>query len=235
LASDRVTLMQLMEHPVSDSFGIVIPDLSQLLPPLQVPEASDVYQLAVGSKPQVKQAALKVLSAGMETDIARGAALPSLSLDAGLATNYTDQVQQLSFGSQLHHNLSPTLGFTLKVPVFSQGQIKAQVATARIHSEISKLDEQVTLNTLRKNIENACLDVSSSSAEFISARQQHLSAQASFEQAQERFSRGVINAVDFLIQKTNLNSAASALLQARYNLVYSQKVLDFYSGNSITY
>lgn len=235
LATNRITLMQLMEYPISESFDIVRPDFSQVEPPLQMPVASEVYARALDIKPQVQSAALKSKSAGMEIGIAKASALPSLSLDAGLSTNYTDKVQQLSFSSQLDHNLSPTLGFSLSVPIFQQGQIKSQVATAQIRSQITKLDEQTTLNTLRKNIENACLDVTSSSSEFVSARQQYNSALASFDQAQERFARGVINAVDFLVQKTSLISAESSVLQARYNLVYSMKVLDFYLGNSITY
>lgn len=234
LATNRVTLMQLMEYPISDSFDVLRPDLSLVQPPLQLPVAAEVFATARAVKPEVKSAALKLKSAEAGVSIARTAALPSLALDAGLTTNYTDKVQQLSFGSQLNHNLSPSLGFTLSVPIFSQGQVKASVATATIRTEIAKLDEQTTLNTLRKNIENATLDVASSSSAFVSATRKYSSSKASFEQAEERFARGVINTVDFLVQKTNLISAESSVLQARYNLVYSLKVLDFYTGNSIT-
>lgn len=37
-----------------------------------------------------------------------------------------------------------------------------------------------------------------------------------------------MNSVDFLIQKTNLTSVESNLLQAKYELVYSHKIIDFY-------
>lgn len=234
LATNRVTLMQLMEYPISDGFDVVRPDLSQVQPPLQMPVAAEVFATARNVKPEVKSAALKLKSTESGISIARSAALPSLALDAGLTTNYTDKVQQLSFGSQLDHNLSPSLGLTLSVPIFSQGQVKASVATATIRNEIARLDEQSTLNTLRKNIEKATLDVAASSSAFVSATRQYSSAKASFEQAEERFARGVINTVDFLVQKTNLISAESSVLQARYNLVYSLKVLDFYTGNPIT-
>ncbi|HBZ65469.1 MAG TPA: hypothetical protein DEO70_01420 [Bacteroidales bacterium] len=235
LATNRITLMQLMEYPINDNFTIVTPDMSSVQPPLASPEASDVYARALEVKPEIKSAALKTKAAGMEIDLAKADALPSLSLDAGLSTNYTDNVQQLNFSSQLEHNLSPTLGLTLSVPIFSRGEIKSQVATARIRSEITKLDGQTTNNQLRKNIENACLDVTASSAEFQSAGQQYNAANASYEVASERFSNGLINTVDFLVQKTSLISAESARLQARYNLIYSLKALDFYSGKSITF
>lgn len=47
------------------------------------------------------------------------------------------------------------------------------------------------------------------------------------------FSRGVINSVDFLYEKTNLINAESKLLQARYNLIFNYKVLDFYQGKPL--
>lgn len=235
LATNRITLMQLMEYPVNNTFEIVQPDMSELVVPTTVPAASDVYQLAQQQKPQVKQASLNNQVALFDIDLAKASALPSLALDAGVSTNYTDKVQQLNYGSQLQHNLTPSLGLTLSIPIFTQGKTKSQVSQAQIRSEITKLDGHNTLNQLRKNIENACLDVSTSSAEYLSANQQCLSAQASFDQAQERFAKGVIGTVDYLVQKTNLINAESSVLQARYNLIYSLKTLDFYSGNPITF
>lgn len=235
LAANRITLMQLMEYPINDRFKIVTPDLSDLKPPVVLSDPSEVYERALEVKPEIKSAALKNEAAEIAIDIAKADALPSLSMDAGLSTNYTDNVQQLNFNSQLEHNLTPTLGLTLSVPIFRQGQVKSQVATAMIKSEITKLDGQSAQNQLRKNIENACLDVTSSSAEFQSAGQQYNASKASYEVAAERYANGLINTVDFLVQKTGLISAESARLQARYNLIYSLKALDFYSGKTITF
>jgi outer membrane protein len=235
LATNRITLMQLMEYPIAETFEVVQPDMSQLTVPAQIPLASEVYRLAQQQKPQVESAKLKTQSALIAVDLAKATALPSLALDAGLSTNYTDKVQQLTFGSQLEHNLTPSLGLTLSIPLFTQGKTKSQVSQAQIRGELTKLDGQNTLNQLRKNIENACLDVSASSAEYQSASQQYQSAQASFEQAKERFAKGVISTIDFLVQKTNLINAESAVLQSRYNLIFSLKTLDFYSGNPLSY
>ena len=44
-----------------------------------------------------------------------------------------------------------------------------------------------------------------------------------------------MNSVDFLIQKTNLTSAESKLLQAKYELVYCHKIIDFYRGLPLTF
>ncbi len=44
-----------------------------------------------------------------------------------------------------------------------------------------------------------------------------------------------MNSVDFLIQKTNLASAESRLLQAKYDLLFSHKIIDFYRGITLTF
>jgi outer membrane protein len=53
--------------------------------------------------------------------------------------------------------------------------------------------------------------------------------------AEEKFKLGAMNSVDFLIQKTNLTIAESRLLQAKYELVYSYKIIDFYRGVPLSF
>jgi outer membrane protein len=46
----------------------------------------------------------------------------------------------------------------------------------------------------------------------------------------EKFTNGMINSTDYLVSKTNLIVAESQLLQSKFNLIFSYKILDFYSG-----
>ena len=48
--------------------------------------------------------------------------------------------------------------------------------------------------------------------------------------SEEKFKQGIINSVDYLVSKTNLIVAESQLLQSKYNLIFSYKILDFYMG-----
>jgi outer membrane protein len=51
--------------------------------------------------------------------------------------------------------------------------------------------------------------------------------------SEERFAQGIISPVDFLYEKTSLINAESNLLQARYNLIFSYKVIEFYQGKEL--
>jgi outer membrane protein len=43
----------------------------------------------------------------------------------------------------------------------------------------------------------------------------------------------MVNSVDFLVAKNNLNRAKNDLVRTKYNYIFRTKVLDFYLGNPI--
>ena len=60
-------------------------------------------------------------------------------------------------------------------------------------------------------------------------------AKESMDVANEKFNPGLMNSVDFLFEKTNLIMPESQLLQSKYNLIFSYKVLDFYMGIQLSF
>jgi outer membrane protein len=104
------------------------------------------------------------------------------------------------------------------------------VDQARISYQNAELDEINTKNQLRKEIEQACLDVVSAQSQYEASLEKYNSTNESYALAEEKFKQGLINSVDFLFEKTNDIVAESQFLQSKYNLIFTYKVLDFYSG-----
>jgi outer membrane protein len=113
-------------------------------------------------------------------------------------------------------------------------QIKTKVNIARMNTNNAELDELNIKNQLRKAIEQACLDVTSSQIEYEASAQQYQAVKESFDVASEKFFQGIMNSVDYLIQKTSFISAESNFLQSKYKLIFSYKVLDFYTGQPLS-
>ncbi len=233
LQLSRLNLMQLMEIPVSDEFTIEKPDFSNAAVQSAGSTLAGVYESALAYRPEVRNAALQKQIAAYDIRIAKAGYLPSLSINAGLSTQYNSLADNLKFASQLDHNLSPTAGLTLSIPIFQQKQVKSQVSLARINASSAEISEQSTRNQLRKSIETAWTDVVTAEKEFEAGNEKFAAAKASFAVAEERFAQGIISPVDFLYEKTSLINAESSLLQARYNLIFSYKVLDFYQGKEL--
>ena len=234
ISSSRVILMQLMELPISNDFSIEHPDLSILRINQKQPDPEGIYKIAMGIKPQIKSADLGTQSAKLNVDLAKGNYLPNLSLSAGVGTDYYSTAKGLAYSQQIYHNLSPTIGLSLSIPIYENKQLKSQVQIARIGTQKADLQLQDTKNQLRKAIESACTDVISAENQYLASQEEYRSNKESFDVATEKFNQGLINSIDYLVQKTSLINAESTLLQSKYHLIFSYKTLDFYLGIPLT-
>jgi len=230
LTSDRVNLMQLMELPITNNFEIEHPDLTNLINKSRNSLPDSIYQIALAIKPQIKSATLYTESTSLGVAIARADYMPRLSLDAGFSSAYMSTLNGSDYPFQLSHNFSPSIGLSLSVPIYHNLQIRSKVDLAKINTQNAKLDEQNTKNQLRKAIESACTNVITAQNDYDASKEQYQSTQESFAVASEKYTQELMNSVDFLIQKTNMITAESKYLQAKYNLIFSYKTLDFYLG-----
>ena len=234
LAIGKVTLMQLMELPVDPNFEISSPNLDSLLLDSPQTDAQEIYNIAMGIKPQIKNAELNKESAKLDVDIAKADFLPSLSADAGLSSGYSSLTSGTGYATQLSDKINPSIGLTLSIPIFQKKQVKTNVGIASIAVNNAELDEINTKNTLRKDIEQACVDVTTAKSQYAASLEQLQSSQESYDVTNEKFKVGLLNSVDFLVQKTNLIASESKLLQSKFNLIFSYKVIDFYKGVPLT-
>jgi outer membrane protein len=235
LAIDRVSLMQLMELPETNDFSIEHPNLDSLINQKRTPDPKEIYQISLGIKPEVKNAELNKKSSQIGVDLARANYFPNLSINAGMSTLYTSSRTGSTFGYQLKNNISPAIGLTASIPIYLNKQVRTNVEIAKANTNNAELDELNVKNQLRKAIEQACLDVTSSQIEYEASSEQYKAVKESFDVASEKYFKGIMNSVDYLIQKTSFISAESKFLQSKYKLIFSYKVLDFYTGQPLSF
>ena len=229
----RVTLMQLMEMPVNGSFQIMKPNLDSLVDRHLVPNSQEIFNTALGIKPQIKSVELSKESAAMGIKIAKASYIPYLTFNAAIGSGYSS-LYDVGYTNQLNNKINPTLTFTLNIPLYQNRLAKTNVNLADIAVRNAELNEINTRNQLRKSIEQASVDVMSAQIQYEASIDKYEATTESYSQAMEKFNQGMINSVDFLIQKTNQIVAESNLLQAKFNLIFSYKILDFYSGVPLT-
>ncbi len=138
------------------------------------------------------------------------------------------------FFDQYNDNLYESVSLNLSVPIFNNYQTKTSIERSKINLQNSKLEIINTQNTLRKNIEQAYTDLLAAKKEYDANVKQLTSYQKSYDDASKKFNAGMLNSVDFLIEKTNLINAENSLLQSKYKLIFKNMILDHYQGNPIT-
>jgi outer membrane protein len=191
--------------------------------------SEDVYNTALQVKPEVKSASLSTEESQVNLKIAQGGYYPSVSMSAGISTGLSG-IDKIIVTGPLKDRLSSSIGITASIPIFSRWANKSSVSSAKANITMAQLNEINVKNQLRKEIEQACIDARSASIEYEASQFSYESAKESYNVAAEKFKQGLMNSVDFLSVKTTLISAESNLLQAKYQLVFSNKIIDFYKG-----
>jgi outer membrane protein len=88
-----LTLTQLLDLPSSDNFEIEVPQLSVQGKPALVGNADEVFLYATQNQPDIKSAELRLQSSDLNISRARGAMMPSLSLNGSWGTGYSGASQ----------------------------------------------------------------------------------------------------------------------------------------------
>ena len=87
---------------------------------------------------------------------------------------------------------------------------------------------------IQKNVQSAYFEVNNSYASYDSSKEAVKYAKISYDYAQKSYNAGVINQYDFNRSRNDMMVSESQMLQAKYNYIFKQKVLDFYAGVPIT-
>lgn len=149
-------------------------------------------------------------------------------------TTATPVFQNKSFTDQFSDNENKSIRFSLAIPIFNRFSARIGVQRAKIQEQVADLNYESAKLTLRQNIESAHNDASAALKRYKAAEKSVAALETSFAYTQERFNVGIINSFDFNNEKNRLINAQSELLQAKYNYIFSTKVLDFYQGSGIS-
>ncbi|CAN5404319.1 TolC family protein [soil metagenome] len=225
--SDLLTLKQLLLLQSDVNFDIVKPDT--IAPIDSVMAFSNVEQIALTSRPEIKNGELGVKIARYDVDKAMAGYKPSLTAGASIGSGYNSGQGRL-FPGQLNNNFTQQLGFTLAVPIFTKRIVKTQVEEAKIAIDQAQLNLKNTKITLSQTVERAFINVENAKSQYNAALEEYKFSQESYRIASEQLKVGVANTVDFLLQKTLFVQAQQAFIQSKYNELLTLKIYDFYRG-----
>ncbi|OYU95458.1 MAG: hypothetical protein CFE21_09960 [Bacteroidetes bacterium B1(2017)] len=141
--------------------------------------------------------------------------------------------QVTSFNDQFNRNLGSNIGLNLSVPVFNGWSVNTNIQKTRISYQNNKLSEKLVKNNLYRSIAQSYVDFKSAYKKF-AANQENLDAnKEAFDVADKQFELGGMSMADYLNTKNSYIRAQADYTQAKYELVFRRKVLDFYSGKSL--
>ena len=231
-----LTLTQLLELPTPDGFSIVRPDISGISVSSDLtPDA--IYAEALGIKPEILSQELKLKGTEHSIKIAKAGHYPTLSLSGGLGTNYytTSGFNSDAFGTQLKNNFSQYIGLNLNVPIFNRFQTRNKIRSARIDQENQQLQLENTKKSLYKEIQQVYYNALNAQTKEKSSSEAVQSSKDAFQLMQAKYENGKANITEFNESKNNYLKSESDLVQARYENLYQQALLEFYRGRELNF
>jgi outer membrane protein len=224
----KIVLLQIMNVTFDKSINIERFNATELQPYTSTSDA--IYNVAVHDIAIIKAATLRRESAEKGVKVAKGMLLPTVSLSGGLYTNYSSGSEPISYVNQFRNNYSTSVGVGLSIPILSAFRGRNRVSLAKINLLDAEYTERSTQIQLKQNIEQAYLNMTAAFERYQVLVEQIKAYTGSFNAAEAKFNAGVLNSVDFVLTKNNLDQANSALISARYDYLIRVKVLDYYQG-----
>lgn len=231
-------LLQLPDYKDFDVENVTVGD--QLSP--QLISVNEVLETAYGNQPQIKAAESRIKSSETQTEIARTAFWPTITASVGIGTFYNNllntnnvgtkefYIKESGFFQQYKDNFGQQGGVSLNIPIFNKGITRLQVEQSKINESIAKnsLDQQKL--AVKQNVQKAQFDVEANYEIYSAAIETRKSTQLAMDFADKSYAAGRTTIYDLNIARNSYANAQGSVEQAKYNYLFSLKLLNFYAG-----
>jgi outer membrane protein len=226
-------LMQILEIDF-DNFDIETPlfDIDSFTIPIVI------FDNVLAFLPNVRSEEYRLESLQKTLGTTRASYYPNLSLSASASTTYNyyfkdKTLNTTSFFKQLSNNWRSYIGVSMSIPIFNRLETLNNLKLSKVQIQQQKIEIENAKKALFKEIQRAILKANSSRQRYNSA---NVSVQANnevFRQVKERFRMGKATSFDLQQAKNNLEKSHSEYIQAKYEFIFSIKILRFYSGENL--
>jgi len=243
LTISYLTLSQLMEmRSDNDNYSVVAPTIQEIATARKSYNINEVYNSSLAIFPDIRLAKLNREAAEKGVAVAKGSLYPTISLGGGLGSRYSYVLGKSAvsapdphFSDQISNNFYQSIGLSVSIPIFNGLSAKSNVRRAKINYEDFKLQESLTKNTLNKVIAQAIADLRAADSRYSSTQNTFNAQKDAFNVIEQRYNVGLVNSLDYNTSRTNMNKAETDFIQAKYDLLFRSKVIDYYLGKQISF
>jgi outer membrane protein len=234
LENSKITLSQLLNQPYDKQMELEEIEIDPSGFNYDV-NPEELYKTAEQNLALVKAADLNVKRTAMQIRYARSGYYPSVYLRGGLYSNFSSaaydaQNRSINYLDQVSNNLGKSLNVGVAIPLFNNLRTRNNVSKAKLAHLESQFIAEATRKQLQQLTEQAYLNMITAKERCSILQEQVNAFSESFKTADVRFNLGVINSVDYLVSKNNLEKTKVNLVSSRYDFILRKKIVAFYEG-----
>ena len=231
-----MSLSQVLQLPF-EGFQVEFIDIDDPAVEIMYSDVKFVLNYALENRNEIKLAKKNIEGAELSTEISKSGFYPTVSAGYSFGsnvffTNLSDM--EASFLDQLDAQKSHGFSLNVNIPIFSRLQNKTSVAKSKINEERNKLSLDQAKLDIESNVQQAFTDAQGALKSYQASKKSLAAQKLAFQNSQERYNIGAMNAFDLEQTRIRLINAKSASINAKYDFIFKTKVLDFYIGKPIT-
>ncbi|MCI1639829.1 MAG: TolC family protein [Bacteroidales bacterium] len=230
-----LALKSSMNYPSSDSLETDA-SLVRIEPEYRLEQVEDIYEYASGNSTAARLAAFNVRTAMYDYRIMKGKLLPSISVFAGVSTNYYKNITTGSvvdrFNSQFSNNLGEYIGASITIPIFNYSYY-GNVRKAHSAVHIAELEKEESMRKLHDDIENAVMDRNGYVKEILQMEHKVEADSLAYYVSERKYEEGMLSVTDLRAAADTLLESRITLLQMKMLYAMKDRLVDYYKGIGI--
>jgi outer membrane protein len=224
----KVDIEQTLQLDASGTYDFVPPTVNLAATP-QTFDLDTLVTRALAARPDLTAQAARVDAATQGVKAASSSRWPTLSLTAGYSTGLSS-ASGLSLADQLDQRRGGSIGVGLSLPLFDKGATSLATQRAQIEQDNAQLALASQKQAVTVEVKRALLDYQAAQERLAAATAQRKAAEQAVNVTQQRYQLGSATLVELAQARASQVQAASAEVSARYDVVFQQALMSYYTG-----
>ena len=235
LSLNSLLLIRQLEIDPLGAYDFVVPDLTlNGLPWMDVNLRSLVNEALI-TRSDILSAEASISSLRYQLQVTKNSLLPTLRASAGVSSRYSDQYSiggnEVSFSDQFFdQQVNRSLGLSFNVSLFNNWNRMYSIQSSQVQLKNAELNLDNSKMQVIQEVSQAYNDYSSYVKQLEASEKSLVASERAFQTQQERYNLGASTLIELTQAQSSFVSAQSNYTQAMYNLIFQEKLLDFYLG-----
>jgi outer membrane protein len=225
----KIELIRALQLDPAKEYEFVAPVIPDSMP-TRVFRLDSLVALALARRPDLVADQSRLLAAQQDVKAAAAGRRPSISLSGGYNTGYSSSSDSAFFNQLFKQRRGGSLGANVSFPIFDRGSTRLAQQRAAITEENAQLALTNQRQAVALEVRTAWLNVRSAQQQLAAATAQLTAATQALDAVQQRYNVGAATLLDVTQARAQRVNAASSIATARYNLVLTQAVIAYYTG-----
>lgn len=223
-------LKQLMNFPLGETLDIDTLIVEENIPILETTD--DVYKTAKEINPMIKYAEYSLKAARFQYRSSVGALVPSISIGAGMFTNYSSQLgkQAQPFETQFRNHIGKYVYASLYIPIFDGLGSVTRIRKSRNNLRRAQENLEYQNTELYRLIEETIIDCNNSCLEVEKMERRVSADSLATHLTVRKYEEGLASSIDMQSARITLLQSRALLLQCRLNYYFKKTILNYYNG-----